>query len=321
MHFNSSKYLICMPQIMSTIIFSLAIITFLTTANCADAKKILKDGDLNLEIDNEAIDEPKMNSTRQMIQQLFQQLQQIQQKFLLLQKSLSQGHVQAVQPAVDQKLNTKQTNSSVPERKSNANVKAHIKQLRDRLAAPARINEQFRKLARVKDQPQTHVPAPSFDKTVKEVSHVRPVPVAKPMPLIQPSNQPQQLPLAFTHQPWLDRTYNQTQPTAHIVDKETPLSNNSSAAVKCPKVEWHKIMERAIKSDDPNTSIKQIQAELSRTEHGIFVVMCSLSNQREQFTKNLKLKGDDFCQLIKDNVWCHAAGLSLKNSASIQIGR
>uniref|UniRef100_A0A183C9Y2 DUF19 domain-containing protein n=1 Tax=Globodera pallida TaxID=36090 RepID=A0A183C9Y2_GLOPA len=120
---------------------------------------------------------------------------------------------------------------------------------------------------------------------------------------------PQQLPLAFTHQqPMLNRTHNQTQPTAHIVDKETQLSTNSSAAVKCPKVEWHKIMEKAIKSDDPNTSIKQIQTELSRTEHGIFVVMCSLSNQREQFTKNLKLKGDDFCQLIKDNCSCATNG-------------
>ncbi|KAL3103601.1 hypothetical protein niasHT_020624 [Heterodera trifolii] len=333
-----------MPHLCITVTI-FVVFTLLTTLQFTDTKKTQNDSDTNSEIDNETIGDQQKNNatTEQLIQQLVQQLQQIQQKILVIQKNLpkqqkqeiSQRRVEAVQqqpPAAGVvKLNTARlnNNSTVDERKTNSSLKAQIKEFRHRFA-PSR--EQFRKLVRAKDQPQPQI-ATSIDKTIlKEAPRVpsrQPLPVAK-HETNKPSNEsqnfanqpPQHLPMAATENSSPIRTSNQTQSNANIIDKETESSSNSSSiAVKCPKIEWQKIIEKAIKRDDPNTSIKQLQAELANIERGIFVVMCSMVNQREQFAKNLKLKGDTFCQVIKDNVWCHAGGLSLKNGATFQIGR
>uniref|UniRef100_A0A183C9Y1 Ground-like domain-containing protein n=1 Tax=Globodera pallida TaxID=36090 RepID=A0A183C9Y1_GLOPA len=113
--------------------------------------------------------------------------------------------------------------------------------------------------------------------------------------------------------------------TFHITSASVPHATSSpykrklkvktvddDSSVLCPQIGWKKIMETSIKPNDPTTSINRIQTGLSRHQRdGIFIVMCTLANQRDQIAKKFQFysKGQKSCQLIKDQIWCHAIGL------------
>uniref|UniRef100_A0A914IEJ5 Uncharacterized protein n=1 Tax=Globodera rostochiensis TaxID=31243 RepID=A0A914IEJ5_GLORO len=107
-------------------------------------------------------------------------------------------------------------------------------------------------------------------------------------------------------------------------EPEASSSAFSSEGVPCPQPVWKEAIEKAIVSNNANASTNTVQKALSLAARGTFIVACAPADRREAFQKKMRLSatGNNYCQVIKNGVWCQAVAMNLgRQGISLGLGR